>query len=338
MSPATTLHERISLPFRTPPHPQADLIEEQVQHWTRTTALRGRAEALARYEKIHLGQMAAFGAPYATIDQGVLFGKFLTFMFNLDDHIDRTQIGGQPDQLARLFVNYQRLVVPPAYWSPPLPPLASEEQQCLETFEAILQEVRQQTTHRHVERFLYDMELTWHGLLMESCLHQAPQPITPGQYAVTRVSGGYMLASFSLIDAVMNCPITAEELALPVIRQLNSRAAALNLWLNDIYSCQYEVDQSLTDTNLVWLLSNERRANEPTINKAIDVLHAEANAYHQLEKSILKDAGSGVANHFYYIRCTIYGQYVWLGYTERYVTTPASGPLNRSGIDGDSMR
>ncbi|MDG4765376.1 terpene synthase [Solwaraspora sp. WMMD406] len=304
----------VAPPFRSRLNPHHPTVAMESLSWAARFGLTADPTTTGRLGRANAAELASRAGPAAGKDGLRLLSDLITWLFALDDVCDEDGSGADPGRLSPLLSplmqTLDHLGDDVAGCSASPPPLAA-------ALGDICRRIRQQGHPGTLLRFAALLHHYLFALIWEAGNRHDGRVPAVAEYVQMRRHSGAVLPSFALTDlAVDGLPQTRHRVDQRLVR-LNTVAADLVCWCNDLFS--YSKEYGHDPHNLATVIAYET-GHDPAaaLVEAADRFNDGLALYLRLERDVLTDAPPAVVRYVDTRRCWIRGTYDWSRNSTRY--------------------
>lgn len=304
-------------PFPSRVNPHAARSGARSAAWAREIGLITSEESAQRLSHANAADLAGRACPNATPERLDLLTDLVTWLFAFDDSCDDDGLGADPGRLspvvARLLEVLDLLGAagPAAALTAAGPAGVGLHDLC--------QRIR---VHGHPEfllRFVGQIRDYLLALLWEATNRRQDRVPGVAEYVQMRRHTGAVYPSFTLTDLAHDALLSAEVRTDSRLAHMDSLAADLVCWCNDVFSYDKERRISKDGHNLTVAIAYEfGQDEEKALLAAAERFNDGLRTYARLEEEVLADGDAEVRRFVTVRRCWIRGTYDWSLRASRY--------------------
>ena len=285
--------------------------------WAAELGLTSTSDAARRLASANASDLAGRACPDAEPEQLVLLTDLFTWLFAFDDSCDDDGLGADPARLSPVVARL--LDVLDASGGPTSPELLAASGPAGTALHNLCQRVRDQGRPGLLLRFTRQFRDYLLALLWEAANRERHRVPAVDEYVQLRRHTGAVFPSFTLTDIAHRAMPTPERMADPDLGALDTLAADLVCWCNDVFSYDKERRLETDGHNLTMAIARETGQDEDSaLAEAARRFNDGLAEYTRLEESVLADGDPDVARFAAARRCWIRGTYDWSMRASRY--------------------
>ncbi|RIV38352.1 terpene synthase family protein [Micromonospora radicis] len=299
-------------PFSGARHDHTQRVARESTDWAQALGLISNGQRLRRADAAGLAGRAC---PEAPLDRLRLLADLISWLFVMDDACDEDGLGADPTLLAPTVAALLDVLdrqgapddVPPGAAGPLSVALADL--------------CRRTRAHGHpalLLRFTTAMRDYLLALLWEAANREHERVPSVGEYVQMRRHTGGVYPSLTLTELALDGFPPAARRADPDWAELETLAADLICWCNDVFSYGKEHQVGPDAHNLVTVLARETGDESAALRAAADRFNDTLGAYLAAENELLAAHGDAVRPALAARRNWIRGTYDWSLAAERY--------------------
>ncbi|WDZ84309.1 terpene synthase family protein [Micromonospora cathayae] len=303
-------------PFPGQRHPRVDEVARASAEWAAGIGLTGCAESRHRLAGAAVADLAGRACPEAPVDRLRLLTDLITWLFAVDDACDEDGLGTAPTRLAPTVAGLLDVLdlrgepVPSALLGTTGPRGVALHDLC--------RRVRAQAPPTALLVFCGQLREYLLALLWEAANREHRRVPGVAEYVQMRRHTGGVHPSFTLTDLAYDGPGTADRTD-PALAALETLAADLVCWCNDVFSYRKEGRLTGDGHNLVTAIAGEQgRPEQAALLAAADLFNRSLAAYTERETALLRTADPATRRFATSRRRWIRATYDWSVSAARY--------------------
>ncbi|MFY1637559.1 terpene synthase family protein [Solwaraspora sp. WMMB335] len=304
----------VAPPFHPRASPYEPVLARASVRWAARHGLAADPDAAQRLRRANAAELAARAAPDANPTGLQLLSDLITWLFALDDVCDEDGIGADPGRISPLVSVLMQVLdqlgEPAGAPATDRPPLAT-------ALADICGRIRRQGRPGALLRFAASLHHYLFALVWEAGNREQGRVPTVAEYVQMRRHTGAVLPSFALTDLAGGGLPHSRHRVDPKLARLNTVAADLVCWCNDLFSYDKERDQD--NHNLAAVIAHQ--TGQDPVNALADAVTAFNDGlalYLRLQAEVLADAPPPVVRLVAARRHWIRGTYDWSMNSSRY--------------------
>lgn len=293
-------------PFPGRRHPRATQVARQSARWAAQTGLTGGAASRRRLAGAAVAELAGRACPDAPDDRFRLLTDLITWLFAVDDACDEDGLGATPTRLAPTVAGL--LDVLDRHGDPVPPATAGPRGLALHD---LCRRVRAHARPAVLLAFTGQLREYLLALLWEAANREHRRVPGVAEYVQMRRHTGGVHPSFTLTDLAYD-DAPGVDRTDPALTALETLAADLVCWCNDVFSYRKEGRLTGDGHNLVTAIAGEQgRHEEAALRAAADLFNRALAAYTERETAVLATADPATRRFAAARRCWIRATYDW---------------------------
>ncbi|KIR60901.1 MULTISPECIES: terpene synthase family protein [Micromonospora] len=272
-------------PFPTRRHAGTDLAAAQSLGWAQAFGLITNGRRMHRLRHAAAAELAGRTCPDAPADRLRLLTDLITWLFVVDDACDDDGLGDAPTRLAPVVADL--LDVLDRHGAPGLAPAGGPLGAALDDL------CRRIRAHGHpplLLRFVGQLRDYLLALLWEAANREHGRVPGVAEYVSLRRHTGAVHPAFTLTDLAYDAPPEADRRVEPALVDVETLAADLVCWCNDLFSYGKENRAGPDAHNLVSAIAAETGRGEPAALRAAAERFNRALACYAEREAALVDA------------------------------------------------
>ncbi|MFY1699244.1 MULTISPECIES: bifunctional terpene synthase/polyprenyl synthetase family protein [unclassified Solwaraspora] len=304
----------VAPPFRPRTNPHLPTLAAQSIQWAQRFALTANASIAARLGQANAAELAARAAPGAELTHAQLLSDLITWLFALDDVCDEDGGGADPCRISPLISPLMQVL---ERYGVPAAGSATDQEPLAAALADLCHRVRRLRRPGALLRFTASLHHYLFALLWEASNRQQGRVPAVAEYIQMRRHTGAVLPSFALTDLAENGLPHSRHRVDPRLAELNTVAADLVCWCNDLFS--YAKEHHQDPHNLAVVIAHETgRGAAAGLAEASTRFTDSLALYLRLEAEVLIDAPPAVERLVAARRHWIRGTYDWSVNSHRY--------------------
>lgn len=301
-------------PFPSALSPHAEAVHEATTEWARRIGLASKRSVLRRIEAGKLGFLAGRFHPEAPREELQLVSDLYLWMFLRDDRCDESELGEDPELLARTDSRFLEILGGAQ-------PRAGEDPLGCALHDLRRRVVSKAPSALWLRRFVRAIRAHFDSTLWETANRAEGTTPDLATYVRMRPVTGGMHVDASLIEMIHEMVLAPDVLEHPAVRDLTRASNNVVCWANDLFSLEKEL-KSGDVHNLVVVLSHAQGLTLPeAVERATEMHDAEVRGFLEAE-SRLPSFGAAVdvnlARYLAGLRARMRGNLDWSLESGRY--------------------
>ncbi|ROO61230.1 hypothetical protein EDC02_3162 [Micromonospora sp. Llam0] len=307
----------VAPPFRPRANPYRSTLALASADWADRHGLTADPRRAARLRRANAAELAARAAPDADIDRVQLLSDLITWLFALDDRCDEDGLGTDPGRVAPVISQLMRTLDGPGATPPTDPGGPADRSPLALTLADLCHRVRRLGRPGVLLRFTASLHQYLFALLWEAGNRQQGRVPAVAEYIQMRRHAGAVLPSFALTDLAESGLPHSRHRVDPKLARLNTVAADLVCWCNDLFS--YGKEHGQDPHNLATVIAHETgHGPAAALAAAAERFNDGLALFLRLQDEVLTDAPPPVARLVATRRNWIRGTYDWSVNSSRY--------------------
>lgn len=303
-------------PFPCRRHPLVAEVARESAGWAAEIGLTGGAASRLRLAGAAVADLAGRACPEAPVDRLRLLTDLITWLFAVDDACDEDGLGAAPTRLAPAVAGL--LDVLDLRGDPAPPALSGTAGPHGVALHDLCRRVRAHAQPTVLLAFTGQLREYLLALLWEAANREHRRVPGVAEYVQMRRHTGGVHPSFTLTDLAYDGP-GAVDRTDPALAALETLAADLVCWCNDVFSYRKEGRLTGDGHNLVAAIAGEKGGPEQAaLLAAADLFNRALAAYTERETAVLRTADPATRRFAAARRCWIRATYDWSVSAARY--------------------
>lgn len=314
-------------PFPRIPHPRASEVEDEVVAWAQKFGYVTDSEDERDLRHSGIANLGCWAAPLADVEGAALLGKWLVWMFLMDDHqVEAPAQTGEVEIFALHVLRCRR-----AFYKDQLPFDAEPQILALADLRRGLDKVFRPETAVRIADGFNDYLL---ACACEIMLHTRATSPTLDEYTAMRESLVAMRSiSMTLSAAVQGCELPAEVWADPQVQELERVACRIIGYVHDYHSGPRELRWDGGPLSYLHVLArDERLSPQEAMDRLNDMNTRETRRFLVLAARVRQHSDPRVVAYVAHLERWIRGNYDWsrecgryhIDQPEAYTTSPGA--------------
>lgn len=312
-------------PFPSAVSPHVEAVQRELNEWMQQRRYLRTEAALEGFKAGKFGELTGRVHPTASFESLLLVGKYMSWLFMLDDLCDEAELGRNPERLKTL---HEELIEQMRYPRP----LRGDEGPVVEGLADIWERLCPRAAPGWPERFTRTFEDYARACVWEAENRAKDWTPSLAEYMHRRRNTSGLYLFFDLIEPADEVSLSDEH--LEYIRALRERANDGVAWFNDIISLEKELRAGDVHNLVVVLRQEHALSLREAVDEAARIFNERMRDYVELEQrlpSLGVESDGRLQRYLTGLRCWVRGNMDWSYESGRYGHARPEGTVVRYG-------